>query len=628
MKKRLIFLSVLLLVMLGLVAVASAADDPVKVSMELSSNSFSTPKEITVSITVTNTGESDMPGPVTLYYPSGKQVEEFGSPTLSVGASQNWSGTWKVTQAQLEAGKVTFKIKYSIYNDNQELVNKTKNFSKAITYTGAVDQVEINRTVTPTTAQKGQTVTVTYDIVNAGTIDISDVTIKENSSISSKKGTISKVAAGEKESYTFTTTMGTKDLTSQATITYKSSGKTQTVKKEATTIRYGEISLNASLSADKKGGAIGDTATLTLTLSNTGKLDVQNISVKDGTLGEVFSGQSVAAGEKLTLTKEVEINQTTDYQFTVTGEDADGLTVEAATSRVTLTAVDPTQIIGLTVTASADRDTVYTIPGTVKFTISVTNESQVDVTNVNVYAVNTKLYSFPTILAGETRSFVRDVHVSMAGQYQFTARCTDQLGETLSFDSNIIPIAYAQPTAVPTEAPIVTPPAPVYEPDPTDDGVPESLVSLQSALDSLKYVFAVIAGLGFVLLLIGCIRRGLAKAHSKSAMDHFEVSGRRDYMKSSGKEEKEAPQQEAPQEEAEVSYDDTGDEQDSMQEALNKLYGDESAEDAEAAPEEATAGQPEEKSIEEAPVEAEEIPPVTEELTFDEEEEEPRRHRR
>ena len=48
--------------------------------MALETNQFSAPKEITVSISVTNVGESDMPGPVTLYYPSGKQVEEFGSP--------------------------------------------------------------------------------------------------------------------------------------------------------------------------------------------------------------------------------------------------------------------------------------------------------------------------------------------------------------------------------------------------------------------------------------------------------------------------------------------------------------------------------------------------------------------
>ena len=140
-----------------------------------------------MSITVNNVGDVDMPSPVTLYYPSGKKVEEFGSPTLAVGASKNWSGQWTVTQKELEAGKITFKIKYSVYSDEVDengentLVNKTKNFSKKIQYTGADPELEIERTIMPQTAQKGQEVSVTYEIKNTGSVDVTSVNIKENS---------------------------------------------------------------------------------------------------------------------------------------------------------------------------------------------------------------------------------------------------------------------------------------------------------------------------------------------------------------------------------------------------------------------------------------------------------------
>ena len=120
---------------------ALAADDPLTVSMALETNKFTEPKEITVSISVTNVGESDLPGPVTLYYPSGKQVDEFGTPTLSVGNSKSWTGKWKVTQAELDAGRITFKIRYSLYNDEGELVYKAKNFSKTIIYTGGAPEL-------------------------------------------------------------------------------------------------------------------------------------------------------------------------------------------------------------------------------------------------------------------------------------------------------------------------------------------------------------------------------------------------------------------------------------------------------------------------------------------------------
>ena len=157
---------------------ALAAEDPLKVSMGLETNKFSEPKEITVSISVSNVGESDLPGPVTLYYPSGKQVEEFGSPTLSVGTTKSWNGKWKVTQTELDAGRITFKIKYSIDNAEGELVHQTENFSKKIIYSGAAPELTVNREIRPTTAQRDQEVTVTYELENTGSVEVTGVTIK------------------------------------------------------------------------------------------------------------------------------------------------------------------------------------------------------------------------------------------------------------------------------------------------------------------------------------------------------------------------------------------------------------------------------------------------------------------
>ena len=144
MNRKRLFLALALGIALVLLCVSAAlAEDPIKVSMELSKYKFSGPETITVSITVTNIGDGDMPAPVTLYYPTGKKIEEFGSPTLSVGSSKRWSGDWTVTQEQLDAGKVAFKISYSYYEDTGDdeaepkLVKKGKNFSKKITFTGA-----------------------------------------------------------------------------------------------------------------------------------------------------------------------------------------------------------------------------------------------------------------------------------------------------------------------------------------------------------------------------------------------------------------------------------------------------------------------------------------------------------
>ena len=534
------YLLVALALALGLVLLCSAAalaDDPLKVSMALEKNTFSKPEEITISISVSNVGESDLPGPLTLYYPSGKQVEEFGSPLLNVGTSKSWKGKWKVTQAELDAGRITFKLKYSIYDDSGELVNKTKNFSKKIIYDGGKPDLTITREIKPTTAQKDQEVTVTYTIENTGSVDVDAVTIKENSSISAKSGSIEGgLAAGEKATHTFTAKMGKRDLTSAATVTFKAGGKSYTKKVEAATIKYGEVKLSATLSADKKGGAPGETIKLTVKLKNSGNVDFTNVVLTDKNLGELFSDVTVAAGETVTLEKDLAITETQDIQLTVNAEDATGQPVETATGMVHVIATDPTQQIVLSVEASADREVVYQIPGSVRFTITVRNESAVDVSNISVRAVNTVINTFSSIPAGESRTFTREMAISMPGLFQFTASARDPLGQTLTFSSNSLRISREQPTPEPTEAPVITPPAPQYVSVPASyDELPESkklpawTEQVESLSGTLKWVLLGAAGVLVVLLLVGAFRRAARKRQSNKAMDHLERGNYRDY---------------------------------------------------------------------------------------------------
>ena len=535
-RKRLFLILALAAALVLLFASAALAEDPIKVSMELSKYKFSGPEVITVSITVTNVGDGDMPAPVTLYYPDGKKIEEFGSPVLSVGASKRWTGDWKVTREQLEAGKVAFKISYSYYEDSgdggePQLLKKGKNFSKKITYTAAEvkPEITVSRTITPTTAQKGQEVTVQYEIANTGSVDVTSVNIKENAAISSKSGTIDSIAAGATGTYTFTAVMGSKDMTSAATVSYKAGGKTYTSKVDSAVIKYGEVNLTASLKADKKGGAPGETVKLTLTLKNSGTLDFTNVTVTDPALGTVFSGETVKAGDTLTLEKDLTITGTQEIQFTVKADESTGKGVETATGRVKVIATDPTQQIVLTVEAAADRGMVYKLPGTVRFNITVHNDSAVEVKNISVKAVETELYFFESIPAGGSASFIRDVDVSMQGTYQFIASCKDQLDQVLSFASNPVFIAYSEPTPEPTAAPLVTPPRPAAEPLPTDQPEPEWLDQVQGIAESAKWILAGVAGVLLLLLLIGAVRRGKSRSESKKAMDHLEGANYRDY---------------------------------------------------------------------------------------------------
>ncbi len=593
-RKHLIPGLILALVLVLLCAASAlAADDPLKVTMELSEKKFSEPKEITVSISVSNVGESDMPGPVTLYYPSGKQVEEFGSPTLTVGTTKSVTVTWKVTQQQLEAGRITFKLKYSLYNDAGELVNKTKNFSKTITYVGGEPELTINRTIKPTTAQKGQEVTITYDIENTGETDVTAVSIKENNAVSSKPGTIESIAAGEKKSYTFTLTMGSKDVTSSATVSYKSGGKSYSKKVEAAVIKYGEVKLTASVTADKKGGAPGDTVKLTIKLKNSGTVDFTNVTLTDDNLGEVFKDLKVAAKETVVLNYDLTITETQDIQFTVTAEDVTGVPVETATGKINVIATDPTQAIVLSVKAEADRTSVYEIPGNVRFTITVTNESAVDVKDITIKAVDTTINTYDVITAGDSRSFTREMAVSMAGTYQFTATCKDQLDQTLNFSSNMLLITKEQPTEEPTVVPVATPKAPKYAKVPESydelkDGqkLPEWTDQVETIAGKAKWILAGIVGALVLLLLIGAVRRGAQKSHSNKAMDHLEGANYRDYSVQPKRKKRSVISGKDPIEKKELKAEEepenTAQDSELMAETLQRLYREDSPAKAEA----------------------------------------------
>lgn len=120
-------------------AAVSGNVDPIKVTMEFSKYTFSGPETITVSITVTNIGDMDMPETVNLYYPDGKRIEEFDGSAFPAGANKSWTGSWKVTQKQLEEGRIRFRLTYAYFsnldeNEEPSLVKKAKSFAKKIVY--------------------------------------------------------------------------------------------------------------------------------------------------------------------------------------------------------------------------------------------------------------------------------------------------------------------------------------------------------------------------------------------------------------------------------------------------------------------------------------------------------------
>lgn len=81
--------------------------------VNLSESELAGPQTVEVTIKVCNESDEDRAGPLTLYYPDGTQITEFGAPVLAAGEQAEWTGAWYVTQNQLDAGKVRFGVRYT-----------------------------------------------------------------------------------------------------------------------------------------------------------------------------------------------------------------------------------------------------------------------------------------------------------------------------------------------------------------------------------------------------------------------------------------------------------------------------------------------------------------------------------
>ncbi|MBR5345837.1 MAG: hypothetical protein IK127_08460 [Clostridia bacterium] len=544
MKRKLTVLLLILAALLALICCAYAEEDPIKVKLEFPDNpksAFDGAGEVRVTITVKNISDRALPGPVTLYDPSSKPVESFGAPVLEVGASKAWEGTWMVTEEMLDEGKLAFVLHYFYYLEDGTVDEKSVAYRKPIRRVDAEPSVEMSRTITPTMAAQGQKITVTYEIANTGEVPVENVTITEHASMNLQAASVGTIQPGEKASHTFTVTMDKSDMLSGATVSYTGNGLTYSHQSEIASIRYGEVNLTAAISADKKGGVMGTQATLTITLTNKGKTDYEHITISDPVQGDLFSDLTVKAGQKETQTLTVDIDETRNYQFYVSGRDTEGVQVDMATNQLTITAISPDDVVDLELEITADRDSVQEFPGIVVFTAKVTNNSAAELTDVSLYTsganFSERLTVFPSILPGETRTYTRDLNVSMVGDYQFMVKAVDQIGEAHEFKSNILSIKQASATPAPTSRVIQQPKEPTPIPRPTEplresfnrgksqSGTGSGLSTLQIA----GIVLLVPALIGLILLIIGIIARAKKAADHRAALDHLQVRSIRDY---------------------------------------------------------------------------------------------------
>ena len=523
-----------MMIVFGALCVLSAAEgvDAVAFNMEATGTEMTGPGEIGIQVRVTNTTQSDMTDPVTLYDPSGNVVTAFGTDgkvTLKAQASYPWSGTYSVSQAELEKGSLTFSIRYHMTDASGSIFEVSQENTIALTYAGEHARLGVTRTVTPEVCRQGKTVTVTYELVNTGNVELTNIKVAEK--LNGRSQTVDHLSPGGSQKLTFSTNINKTDLISAATITYKAAGesglKTETVPEF--TVQVAKPDLSMRLEAVTPNVNIGETATLMLTFVNNGNVSYSSVTVRDEKRGEVLTGLEIPAGTTVSFPKEFVLNEPATFKFTALLPDNTGESREMTADPVSVQVFDPNNDLILTLDLSSDTTTVGQFPAVMRFSLNVTNNGDSEVKNVKITHGTVPIRTIDVLGAGQTVKVECDVEVSQAGQFRFTASAVDSLKNNRTFQSNVIRISYTAPTVAPTSVPVPTVAPLVTEKPVTDADLDPVVVKGREYTRWLAYAFAGLLALALVLLIVAAVLRGRAKRRSDNAYDHLDLAKRRDY---------------------------------------------------------------------------------------------------
>ncbi|MHC1786707.1 MAG: hypothetical protein AB9880_06580 [Christensenellales bacterium] len=526
----------ILMLLLAVTAMALTDAGSISFTMGIDPASLKAPGDVKVSLRVANVGTEDITVPMTLYDADDKIVtaafDGGAIASLKVNEVVSWEGVWRVSQKHLDAGRITFNLRLNTEDTTGAIAQVSIAAAAPIAFEGDKVDLQVTRVIAPEVVRKGDNVVVTYTLQNKGNVGLKEIIVRENRLIATQPGSIAALAAGATSQVSFTKKVGATSLESSAVITYKKEGTNTELKQtvDLAGIPIAKPGFSSELTADKTTLTVGEKVLLTLTLKNTGNISYRNIQVTDAKLGAVFSDLSLPAGETLVQTKEVTMMAPVTFKFSLAMEDNTGRKQTETTNEMKVSAYAQGQIMRLNVQASADTLAVETLPGLVRFTILVTNDSSTMAKPVNIYHGATQIAALGELTAGQSLSVTRDFSLSQAGKYRFSARTVDALGNVVSFDANELSISYAPPTPaptkqiVPTVAPIVT-----YSPIPLAGGGDDLAGKGRDTLFVLAIALGLLFALSLVLFLISSFMRAKVRAQSNAAYDHLEVAEKRDY---------------------------------------------------------------------------------------------------
>ena len=547
----------LCVLMLCACAFAYADADPIRVSSLSEPQSVISEQDVSITIKIYNSSQTDMLDEITLFNPLGVSVEKYSG--LKGEQSVTYTGSWHVTKEQIEKGKINYYIQYTV-DTGSGPQKATRTVPVTIQTEDAAPQLTATYSVSPASAKEGQTVTLSYTLSNTGNVELRNIVIK-NDGISKEELAQPSLSVGEKVTLTDSFEMGKKELVSKPSITYQAaeSNKKLTISDLARkTITVAEDGLEVYLTAEKAEDIYpGEKVALELELKNTGDGSYTGLSavLSDGT--EIASGVELAAGASFKKEIEWTASENTVLTASASGTDGNGEAVAVVSSELNITTQDASRALVLNVYADAAQKVIHSEPAVVRFGIVVENIGETDAAALTVEQAGTTVAKILSLPAGESCTMVFDLETSIAGKFQFVVKGHDADGNERSYESNILEIAYVAPTPTPTAVPTPTPVPPTPTPLPTATPAPTLGEIIAEKVDPvvLYSIAGVLAALLVVILGVSGVTSAKRKKRMAQAIDTIALTpdvrnhrgvARRRRPQANAKPAAEQPQEDAP----------------------------------------------------------------------------------
>lgn len=415
------------------------ADDPnVAFSVTVDPHSVAPGGTVTATINITN----NYPAAIT-----GVSVNCNGSGISNIDstiAANTPYGVQRPIVVTFASGTTSTALTFTLKYKDPTNADQTKTTATQVNQQSTI-KVTATDTADSKTISAGDKVKFTFSITNSGNVPITNASLKapplnggnaiNSSAFNLNPGDVKQMIWTE----AVNATIAVKPVLS---FTADSTNKTLALTTLNITVNtVAQSSMTVALQADKSTISPGDSVVITATVTNTGTDKLTEIKLTDQA-GNPISTQdtSLDANGSTTATATVNPPATGNYTYTATATNSKGTTVNATSQPLSITVASPSPSASgpaeaatatLKIDVAADTYSLAS-PGDVKFQVTVTNNSDVLLNNVQVTEKTLGDIGTISAMGKDSKTFEKTAPVDKTTQYVFTVTATQADGSTVT----------------------------------------------------------------------------------------------------------------------------------------------------------------------------------------------------